>query len=46
MESFSAKYKQTLHTHVMERHHGVRRRHRQEDAYTRVRQLRHCHRLL
>ena len=27
---YTAKYKQTLHTHVMERHHGVKRKHRQE----------------
>ena len=27
---YQAKYKQTLHTHVMERHHGVKRKHRQE----------------
>jgi len=33
---YSAKYKQTLHTHVMERHHGVKRRHRQDDAYTKI----------
>ena len=33
---YSAKYKQTLHTHVMERHHGVKRKHRQEDAYKKV----------
>lgn len=33
---YSAKYKQTLHTHVMERHHGVKRKHRQEDAYKKI----------
>ena len=33
---YSAKYKQTLHTHVMERHHGIKRKHRQTDAYKRI----------
>ena len=33
---YTAKYKQTLHTHVMERHHGVKRKHRQEDAYKKI----------
>ena len=31
---YTAKYKQTLHTHVMERHHGVKRKHRQEVTVT------------
>ena len=30
---YTAKYKQTLHTHVMERHHGVKRKHRQEVSW-------------
>ena len=33
---YSAKYKQTLHTHVMERHHGLKRKHRQEEAYKKM----------
>ena len=33
---YTAKYKQTLHTHVMERHHGVKRKHRQEEAYKKI----------
>merc|ERR1719300_1809182 len=33
---YSAKYKQTLHTHVMEKHHNLKRRHRQEEAFKKV----------